>query len=119
MNRFAIGVERLKRTEAHVLALVDSGLSNRQIAGALSITVGTVKCNLHRVYEKLHVRGRLEAVPTARDRGVLSLSIGTTTSVRASVAIEIRLPPMIARMWTAQHKGFVRPRFVFATRSCK
>ena len=87
MSQFAAGVEPLTRTEAHVLVLVDSGLSNREIAGALSITVGTVKCNLHRVYEKLQVRGRLEAVAKARDRGVLSFSIGTTAQVRASVSL--------------------------------
>ena len=46
MSQFAAGVEPLTRTEAHVLVLVDSGLSNREIAGALSITVGTVKCTL-------------------------------------------------------------------------
>ena len=86
MSRFATDVEPLTRTEAHVLVVRDSGLSNREIAGALWITVGTVKCNLHRVYEKLQVRGRLEAVAKARDRGVLSLSIGTTAPVRAPVS---------------------------------
>jgi len=55
-----------------VLALVESGLSNREIAATLSITVGTVKCNLHRVYEKLQVASRLEAVAKAREHGVLS-----------------------------------------------
>ena len=85
MSQFATGLDPLTKTEAHVLVLVDSGLSNREIAGALSITVGTVKCNLHRVYEKLQVRGRLQAVARARDGGVLSLTIGTTAPVRAPV----------------------------------
>ena len=82
MSRFAAGVEPLTRTEANVLALVDGGLSNREIAATLSITVGTVKCNLHRVYEKLQVASRLEAVAKAREHGVLSSRIGTTASVR-------------------------------------
>jgi ATP/maltotriose-dependent transcriptional regulator MalT len=85
MSRFAAGVESLTRTEAHVLALVDSGLSNREIAATLSITVGTVKCHLHRVYEKLQVTSRLEAVAKAREDGDLALPVRTTASVRAPV----------------------------------
>ncbi len=83
MSRFAVGVEPLTRTEGHVLALVDGGLSNREIAATLSITVGTVKCNLHRVYEKLQVTSRLQAVTKAREHGELSSQIQTTASVRA------------------------------------
>ena len=51
----------LTKAEAAVLALVDGGLSNLQIAASLCITVGTVKCHLHRVYEKLDVRSRTQA----------------------------------------------------------
>ena len=51
----------LTKAEAAVLALVDGGLSNHQIAASLSITVGTVKCHLHRVYDKLQVRSRTQA----------------------------------------------------------
>lgn len=81
MNRFA-GCTRLTRSEAHVLALVESGLSNREIAAALSITIGTVKCNLHRVYEKLQVGSRLEAVTKARERADRSSPV-TTASIEA------------------------------------
>ena len=52
--------DTLTKAEAAVLALVDGGLSNHQIAASLSITVGTVKCHLHRVYEKLDVRSRTQ-----------------------------------------------------------
>jgi LuxR family maltose regulon positive regulatory protein len=85
MSRFAAGVEPLTRTEANVLALVDGGLSNREIAATLSITVGTVKCNLHRVYEKLQVTSRLAAVAKAREQADLSSTVRTTTSFRAPV----------------------------------
>jgi LuxR family transcriptional regulator, maltose regulon positive regulatory protein len=85
MSRCAAGVEPLTRTEGHVLALVDSGFSNREIAATLSITVGTVKCNLHRVYEKLQVTSRLAAVAKAREHADLSSSVRTTASVRAPV----------------------------------
>ena len=72
MSRFTAGVDPLTRTEADVLGLVDSGLSNREIAAALSIAVGTVKCHLHRAYEKLQARNRIEAAVKARERGHLS-----------------------------------------------
>ena len=72
MSRFAAGLDPLTRTECGVLALIDSGLSNREIAAVLSITVGIVKCHLHRVYEKLQVRNRTEAATKARELGHLS-----------------------------------------------
>ncbi len=52
MSWFTAGVDPLTRTEADVLGLVDNGLSNREIAATLSISVGTVKCHLHRTYEQ-------------------------------------------------------------------
>ena len=61
----------LTPAEAAVLRLVDAGLSNQQIALELSIVVGTVKCHLHRVYEKLQVRNRTEAAMAARVHGHL------------------------------------------------
>ena len=64
--------EALTRTELTVLELVDAGLSNGEIAGQLEIGVGTVKWHLHRVFEKLQVRNRIEAVAKARQQGVLS-----------------------------------------------
>jgi len=44
-----------------VLRLLARGYAYKEIAASLSITVGTVKCHLHRVYEKLDVRSRTQA----------------------------------------------------------
>jgi len=85
MSRFAARRESLTRTEGVVLALVDSGLSNREIATVLSITVGTVKCNLHRVYEKLQVTSRLQAVAKAREQGEVSSPVPVTALFHAPV----------------------------------
>ena len=71
MSWFA-GVNPLTRSEAAVLGLVDSGLSNREIAATLLISEGTVKCHLHRVYEKLQVRNRTQAAHKAREHGNLA-----------------------------------------------
>jgi DNA-binding NarL/FixJ family response regulator len=68
----------LTKAEAAVLALVDGGLSNQQIAVQLSISVGTVKCHLHRVYEKLQVRNRTEAAVRAREHGQFGAGASST-----------------------------------------
>lgn len=69
--RFSTPPEVLTRTEAVVLVLVDHGLSNDEIAARLAIAVGTVKWHLHRVFEKLYARNRLEALAKARECGIL------------------------------------------------
>ena len=59
----------LTNAEAHALALVDAGCSNQEIAQSMSITLGTVKSHLHRTYEKLDARNRLDALVKARAQG--------------------------------------------------
>lgn len=47
--------------ERDVLALIDAGLSNKEIASRLNIEVSTVKNHVHNVLDKLHVTSRAEA----------------------------------------------------------
>jgi DNA-binding NarL/FixJ family response regulator len=61
---------RLTGREAEVARLLDDGLSNKQIAGALCIELATVKSHVHNVLDKLDVRRRSE-VP-ARLRTIAS-----------------------------------------------
>jgi two-component system nitrate/nitrite response regulator NarL len=61
----------LTRRERQIVALIDRGLSNKEIAGALHIEVTTVKNHVHHILEKLQVVGRAEAVSVARARGDL------------------------------------------------
>ncbi|MCB0086157.1 MAG: helix-turn-helix transcriptional regulator, partial [Caldilineaceae bacterium] len=49
-----------------ILPLVAAGLSNAAIAAQLVITVGTVKTHLKRIYGKLGVKSRTQAVAQAR-----------------------------------------------------
>jgi two-component system, NarL family, nitrate/nitrite response regulator NarL len=53
-------IRALTPREVEVVRLVCVGLRNRQIAARLSVKEGTVKTHLHRIYEKLTVRSRLE-----------------------------------------------------------
>ena len=54
--------EELTAREMEILALLSEGLSNKEIADRLSVSYDTVRAHLHHIYEKLHVRGRTEAV---------------------------------------------------------
>ena len=72
--------------EVELVRRLSRGLSNQEIAAALSITVGTVKCNLHRVYDKLQVTSRLEAVAKAREHGEFASRVRMTPLFHAKVA---------------------------------
>jgi DNA-binding NarL/FixJ family response regulator len=51
--------------ESEALAMLVCGLSNREIARAMFVSIDTVKTHLANVYRKLDVRNRAEAVATA------------------------------------------------------
>jgi DNA-binding NarL/FixJ family response regulator len=52
----------LSSREHEILKLLSQGFSNKEIANALDIAYQTVKVHFKRIYEKLHVRSRTEAV---------------------------------------------------------
>jgi DNA-binding NarL/FixJ family response regulator len=56
----------LTARESEIVALIDEGLSNKQIARRLFITLATVKNHVHNVLEKLQVGRRGEAAATLR-----------------------------------------------------
>ncbi len=60
-------VEPLSERELEVLRLVAAGLSNREIAESLIISVGTVKTHVHNILNKLNVQGRTGAIARARE----------------------------------------------------
>jgi LuxR family transcriptional regulator, maltose regulon positive regulatory protein len=64
-------VEPLSPREMQTLRLVAAGLSNRQIATELVITVGTVKRHLNNIYGKLGVGSRTQALARAAELGLL------------------------------------------------
>jgi len=56
------GPEVLSPREWEVLRLLARGFVYKEIAEALGISMPTVNTHVHRIYEKLHVRSRAEAV---------------------------------------------------------
>ena len=64
-------IEPLSERELQVLRLITAGLSNREIAAELVLTVGTVKRHASNIYGKLNVHKRTQAVARARELGLL------------------------------------------------
>jgi DNA-binding NarL/FixJ family response regulator len=64
-------VEPLSKRELEVLGLIAQGLSNREISERLVVALTTVKGHTHRIYGKLQVHRRTEAVARARELGLL------------------------------------------------
>jgi DNA-binding NarL/FixJ family response regulator len=62
----------LSAQEQAVLAHLGEGMSNRQIARAMGLSVPTVKHHMHSVMEKLDAGSRLEAVTKAHRIGLIS-----------------------------------------------
>jgi DNA-binding CsgD family transcriptional regulator len=60
----------LTEREAEVLALLSEGLTNREIAARLFISVKTVGAHMAHIYDKLGVHSRVEAANRARRLGV-------------------------------------------------
>ncbi|MBL7980338.1 MAG: response regulator transcription factor [Flavobacteriales bacterium] len=54
--------DKLSEREYGVLQLLAEGLLYKEIADRLGLTVGTVKQHIHRMYAKMHVQNRVEAV---------------------------------------------------------
>lgn len=68
-----ISTPSLSAREVAVLQLVARGLSNREIGAALSISPGTIKTHLERIYTKLGVNDRTAAALLAVERGLVTL----------------------------------------------
>jgi ATP/maltotriose-dependent transcriptional regulator MalT len=61
----------LSDREQEVLELIGKGYMNKEIAGMMNITERTVKWHASKIYEKLQVSTRTEAVAEAQRLGLL------------------------------------------------
>ena len=67
----ANALQLLSRREREVLTLVAQGLSNSECADQLVMSEGTVKTHVKRIYTKLDLRDRTQAVIFAYDAGMV------------------------------------------------
>ena len=65
-NEAAIRSLGLSPRECEILALLASGQSNKEMARTLAISPNTIKTHVARVYEKLEVARRVQAIEKAR-----------------------------------------------------
>ena len=64
-QRDAEPLKMLSNRENEILHLLAKGLLYKEIADQLCISTGTVRQHIHKVYEKLHVQNRTEALNKA------------------------------------------------------
>lgn len=71
--RTAAVKERLSVREIEVLQLISAGLTNREIAERLYLSLYTIKAHARSIYDKLDAHNRTQAVARARELGILPL----------------------------------------------
>lgn len=64
-------IEPLSQRELEILHLIAQGLSNRQIGERLFLALDTVKGHNRKIFDKLQVQSRTEAIVRARELGLL------------------------------------------------
>ena len=65
----------LSPREKEILTLISKGLLYKEIAEKLFISTGTVKQHIHKIYEKLHVQNKTEAINKYFDKKFLLSAI--------------------------------------------
>ena len=76
-------VELLTPREQEVLNLVIAGKSNREIADDLVLSLATIKTYVNKIYRKLNVRSRVQAIVKARE---LDLIVKSTVASESSIS---------------------------------
>ena len=64
-------IEPLSQHELKILQLIAQGLSNGEIGERLFLALDTIKGHNRRIYDKLQVQSRTEAIARARELGLL------------------------------------------------
>ncbi|HVR38408.1 MAG TPA: LuxR C-terminal-related transcriptional regulator [Thermoanaerobaculia bacterium] len=73
---FVLNVEKLKelgitQREHEILGLIAEGLSNREIGARIFVSENTVKTHSSRLFEKLSVNRRVQAIQRGKELGLL------------------------------------------------
>lgn len=68
----ALATIGITKREWEVLALMSEGLSNQEIAEKLFLSLNTIKTHSSRLFEKLEVKRRTQAIEKAKRLGILA-----------------------------------------------
>lgn len=71
LNEAEVARLRLSKREMEVLQLMADGLSNLEIAERLFLSLNTIKTHSSRIFEKLEVQRRTQAVEVARKLNII------------------------------------------------
>ena len=71
LNAAKLGELGITPREHEILGLIAQGLSNREIAEKLFVSENTVKTHSSRIFDKLDVSRRVQAVEKARELGLI------------------------------------------------
>ncbi len=71
-NQFAFDALGLSKRELEVLQLMATGLSNQEVADQLFVSLNTIKTHISRLFEKLDVKRRTQAIEKAKKLALIS-----------------------------------------------
>jgi DNA-binding NarL/FixJ family response regulator len=71
-----LNVPALTKRERQAAELIKSGLSDKEIARRLNISVATTKVHVHNLLTKLNLRRRSQVAEYFRDPGPIAIDLG-------------------------------------------
>lgn len=89
-------IDPLSERELEILRLLAKGLSNRDIAQKLTLSLETIKWYNRQIYSKLDVRGRSQAASRARELGLLNDGDSQVRSIQQPPDTPARLPAFLS-----------------------
>lgn len=85
-------VESLTLREQEILRLIVEGETNKQIAQSLFVELPTVKWHITKIYKKLGVRSRVQAIVRARELNLIVSTDENELGVTEATSISVILP---------------------------
>jgi DNA-binding CsgD family transcriptional regulator len=71
INQNELEQRKISKRELEVLQLMAEGLSNQEIASRLFVSLNTIKTHSSKLFEKLEVKRRTQAIEIAKNLGLL------------------------------------------------
>ncbi|MDH1407291.1 LuxR C-terminal-related transcriptional regulator [Acinetobacter johnsonii] len=65
------GLEALSKREVQILEKLSRGCTDAEISESIFLSINTVKWHLRKIYNKLQIRSRMEAVNEAKKQGLI------------------------------------------------